>query len=101
MSNNILDSIITNLSAADAALAEAKAKVDELRQLAMDELKEQGKTKYKGTFGSVSLVTRKNWDFSNDVIILNEQLKAQKSIEQKTGIATVSSVTESIRVTFS
>lgn len=101
MSNNILDTIISRLSDADAALADAKARVDELRQLAIDELKEQSITKYKGTFGSVCLVNRKNWEFSNQVIIMNEQIKAQKAIEQKTGVATITSVTESIRVTFS
>jgi len=101
MSNNILDTIISRLADADAALSEAKAKVEELKQLASIELKAQGKPKYNGTFGSVTLVNRRNWDFSNQITILNEQLKAQKAIEQKTGIATVSSVTESIRATFS
>lgn len=36
MSNNLLDTIISRLADADAALDLAKARVDELRQLAMD-----------------------------------------------------------------
>jgi len=101
MSNNLLDTLISQLAAADDDLKQAKAQVDELRQLLIDELKEQGKTKFKGTFGSICLVNKTNYEFSNNVVILNEQLKAAKAIEQKTGVATISSVTESIRVTFS
>lgn len=101
MSNNILDTLISQLSAANDDLEQAKVKVTELRQLVMDELKDQGKLKFKGTFGSVSLVNTNNWLFSNKIVKLTEKLKAQKAIEQRTGVAIITSVTESIRVTFS
>ena len=101
MSNNYLDTLITKLAGAKEALDTATALDKLIRQEIHTEMLNQQKTTFRGTFGKISLITRKNYSFSNTVIELEENLKAQKEIEKKTGVAVVSSKTEYPKVEFS
>ena len=92
------DSIMANLAEAEAKLAEITAIRDKLREELLTEIKSENNGKFAGVYGKATVCTRDSYTFSNQVVVLEEQLKAQKAIEKKTGIATVSSSTEYIRI---
>ena len=92
------DSIMANLAEAEAKLAEITAVRDKLREELLTEIKSENNGKFAGVYGKATVCTRDSYKFSDQVVILEEQLKAQKAIEKKTGIAFVSSSTEYLRI---
>ena len=94
------DSIMAQLAEVEAKTKELEALKESLRAELITEIKESNAKSFAGVYGKATICNRDSYIFSNEVVILEEQLKAQKAIEKKTGIATVSSSTEYVRITW-
>ena len=94
------DSIMAQLAETEAKLKELETLKENLRTELMQEIKETNKKSFNGVYGKATICNRDSYNFSNEVVILEEQLKAQKAIEKKTGIATISSSTEYVKISW-
>lgn len=76
--------------------SKVKSKISALTQLArtleaeiMDDLQSSGEENRKNKYGTFSLATRKNWQYTNLVKELAGQLQARKKLEEEEGLAKV------------
>ena len=77
------DSIMANLAEAEAKLAEIMAIRDKLREELLTEIKSENNGKFAGVYGKATVCTRDSYTFSNQVVVLEEQLKAQRRLKRK------------------
>ena len=92
------DSIMAQLAETEAKIKDLETLKENLRAELIGEIKESNAKSFTGVYGKATICSRDSYTFSDQVVILEEQLKAQKAIEKKTGIATVSSSTEYVRI---
>ena len=83
------DFLITKLVEAEAALAKAQADREAIREELLSAMDADGVKTFRGTFGTATVTERKTWDYSKseEVIRLEAQLKAAKTVAQKMSVA--------------
>ena len=72
----------------DAEIRELTAQKDAVKQAILEEMDESGVDKTETAVGKFTVTKLKTWTYSDKVIELNEDLKAQKATEESTGEAT-------------
>lgn len=77
------------LATADAALKEAKAESDRLRGEIAGVMAAAGIKSHRSVWGLVTLADSNTYTYSHNVTTLEIQLKAERELERKTGIAGV------------
>ena len=92
------DSIMANLAEAEEKMAEMKALSEKLRAELLSEVITEHNGKFAGVYGKVTVCKRDSYTFSDQVTILEENLKAQKAIEKKTKVATVSGTKQYVTI---
>lgn len=85
-------SIFEEYASLDAQIAALELKKEQLRPHILKSLIEQGVTKLETGVGTFSRGVRKVWTYTEKVTELNEQLKAQKALEESTGEAQLEEV---------
>jgi VCBS repeat-containing protein len=92
------DFLITKLVEADAAVVKAQTVRDAIREELLIAIEAKGVKTFRGTFGTATITERKTWDYSKseEVIRLEAQLKAAKTVAQKLSVAFISKMSRFI-----
>jgi hypothetical protein len=97
--NHQIDTIIRAYMAASDNKKAADAVYNQLREELMGILDAEGIKKYNGGFAVVSVCERKKYTYDDNIVRMEEILKAEKKAAEKTGNAHVEDVTRYPRVT--
>lgn len=95
-----IDTILRQLAETEARLAELNNLRDNLREDLLTEMSKMESDRYTGAFAKVTVCIRRSYEYTHNVLQLQEQLKAEKKVEEKTGIATQKSITFYPRITW-
>jgi hypothetical protein len=96
-----VDALAGRLATADAAAAAAKKESDRLRGEIASRMADAGVKSHRTAWGLMTLSNVVTYTYSADIVTLEINLKAQKEIERKTGVADVANSKQSLKVTYS
>ena len=96
-----VDALAGRLATADAALAAAKKESDRLRGEISSRMEDAGVKSHRTPWGLMTLSDSVTYTYSADIVAADINLKAQKEIERKTGVAEVATSKKSLKVTYS
>ena len=96
-----IDALAGRLATADAALAAAKKESDRLRGEIASRMADAGVKSHRTAWGLMTLSDSVTYGYSHNVTTLEIQLKAEREVERKCGIAEVLTSKKSLKVTYS
>jgi hypothetical protein len=96
-----IDALARRLATADAEIAVAKKESDRLRGLIASRMEFAGVKSHRTVWGLMTLADANSYTYSADIVAADINLKAQKEIERKTGVAEVATSKKSLKVTYS
>ena len=96
-----IDALAGRLATADAAAAAAKKESDRLRGEISSRMETAAIKSHRTAWGLMTLSDSVTYTYSADVVTADINLKAQKEIERKTGVAEVATSKKSLKVTYS
>lgn len=96
-----IDALAGRLATADAAAAAAKKESDRLRGEISELMQDAAIKSHRTAWGLMTLSDAVTYTYSADIVAADINLKAQKEIERKTGVAEVATSKKSLKVTYS
>jgi hypothetical protein len=99
MTDPQLDTLIRAYAEAKDAKDAADQAFENIRQHLLISMDEEAMTSYTGAFARVSICERKSYAYPDNVVRMEELLKAEKKAAERTGYAQIRSVTRYPRVT--
>ena len=96
-----VDALAGRLATADAAAAAAKKESDRLRGEIASRMADAGVKSHRTAWGLMTLSDSVTYTYSADIVAADINLKAQKEIERKTGVAEIATSKKSLKVTYS
>lgn len=96
-----IDALASRLATADAAVKKAEKESARLRGEISKLMEDCDIKSHRTAWGLMTLSDSVTYTYSADVVTADINLKAQKEIERKTGVAEVATSKKSLKVTYS
>ena len=96
-----IDALASRLATADAAVKKAEKESARLRGEISELMQDSGIKSHRTAWALMTLSDAVTYTYSDKVTVLDVQLKGQREIERKTGVAEIATSKKSLKVTYS